>query len=157
MARLSTLIGLSVVAALGLTGCGKSTKSSGPVDWKGVFTTATDCADAGKLSYDECSDAMARAVADHESNATTYSELRFCEAKEGPGRCEFGSGKYRSRLLAFLVTEGKPPKAMPLYPPAKGKTGFRDSGGTLYTTDNEQLTFSEHAQTMFETHATKKR
>ncbi len=157
MARSSILIALSVVAALGLTGCGKSTKSSGPVEWKGIFTTAADCADAGKLSYDECSDAMARAVTDHESNAQTYSELRFCEAKEGPGRCEFGSGKYRSRLLAFLVTEGKPPKAVALYPPAKGRTGFRDSGGTLYTTDNEQLTFSEHAQTMFETHATKKR
>lgn len=159
MARPPILIGIALMAAFGLAGCGGGgSKSAGPKAWKGIFTTAADCGDSGKLSYEECSDAMARAVADHESTAPTYGELRFCEAKEGAGKCESSAhGKYRTRLLAFLLTEGKPPKAVALYPPPKGKAGFRDSGGNLYTVDSEELTFSEHAQTMFETHATKKR
>lgn len=158
----SKLVAAAALVAIGLSGCGKSSAvATGKEDWKGVFTTAADCADSGKLSYDECADAMAAAVVDHEKNAPTYRSLTSCAAKEGDGRCENAvNGQYRPRLLAFLLTttaKSATATAVPLYPPPKGKAGFRDTASNLYTTDNDQIVFSEHAQTMFETHAKKKK
>lgn len=154
----SLRIAVLLSGAIALAGCGKSQVASGEKEWKGIFTTADDCSQSGVLSYEECSDAMSKAVTEHEKSAPTYNSLTSCNAKEGDGRCEFtANGKYRPRLLAFLVQNTKPPKAMTLYAPLKGKTGFRDTSGSVYLVSNEALTFSEHAQTMFETHAVAKR
>ncbi|MGD9783931.1 MAG: DUF1190 domain-containing protein [Hyphomicrobiaceae bacterium] len=145
-----------VLAATGLSACGGgSTSAKGPEAAKrGVYTTAVDCADAGRLTFEDCATAMASAVQIHERDAPTYSSLRACVAKEGEGKCEFtANAKYRPSLLAFLIIESTPPEAKPLYAHPKGEAGFRDLSNNTYTQDTEELTFSEHAQTKFEAHA----
>ncbi len=145
-----------VVAALvlpaALAGCGGSNSTSPAAKVaKGIYTTASDCADSGKLTYEQCSDLIYAAVEKHEADAPTYTELRFCEAKEGEGKCEFtANDKIRPKLLAFLVTASQPPHAIPLYATPKGEPGFRDLGGATYLHTNEELVFSEHAVTVFE-------
>lgn len=142
-----------------LAGCGGSKgNQSGEKIFKGIYTTGVDCADSGKLSYEDCANAMAQAVTKHEKEAPTYEELRFCEAKQGVGKCEFTANqKYRPKLMAFLVTVAKPPTAMPLYAHPKAKQGFRDSAGKDHMYADDQLVFSEHAQTIFEQHGKKHR
>lgn len=141
------------VLPITLAGCGggggsSSTTAKVP---KGIYTTAADCADGGKLTYEQCSDLIYAAIDKHEAEAPTYSELRFCEAKEGEGKCEFtASQKIRPKLLAFLVTASEPPQAIPLYATPKGEPGFRDLAGNTYLHSNEELVFSEHAVTVFE-------
>lgn len=134
-----------------LAGCGGSSPKVAVKDFKGIYTTASDCADSGKLSYEDCSAAMAQAVQKHETDAPSYGELRFCEAKEGDGKCEGGGEqKYRPKLFAFLVTAGKTTTAVPLYAHTKGEEGFRDLAGATYMHANPDLVFSSHAQTMYE-------
>lgn len=142
-----------------LAGCGGSgSKQTGEKIFKGIYTTGVDCADSGKLSYEDCATAMAQAVTKHEKEAPTYDELRFCEAKQGAGKCEFTANhKYRPKLLAFLVTASKPPTALPLYAHQKAKEGFHDSAGKDHMYSDDQLVFSEHAQTMFEQNGKKKK
>ena len=145
------ILAVCLVLPVALAGCGGSKKSASKEKIpQGVFTTASDCADAGKLDYDTCSDIMSAAVDEHEAKAPTYTELRFCEAKQGRGKCEYSDMKYRPKLVAFLVTESKPPKAAPLYAHKKGKKGFRDLANKAYMYSNPQLAFSEHAITTFE-------
>lgn len=141
-----------LVLPLALAGCGgsKSNTADAKVS-KGIYTTASDCAASGKLTYEQCSDLIYAAIEKHEADAPTYSELRFCEAKEGEGKCEFTANqKIRPKLMAFLVTASVPPAAIPLYATAKGEPGFRDLGGSTYLHTNEELVFSEHAVTVFE-------
>lgn len=156
--KLTMLVACAMLAS-GLAGCGKAQISDATPEFKGIYTTSVDCADSGRFSYEDCSQAMAKAVDEHEKDAPTYASAKSCVAKEGEGKCEFtaANGKYRPRLLAFLVTSSKPPKAKPLYAHPKGDTGFRDISSTYYTTASDELVFSEHAQTMFEAHAGKKR
>lgn len=156
--RLTGLAAAGVMSVV-LAGCGGSPSASTTPDYKGIFTTAVDCGESGKISYEDCSAAMSKAVDAHEKDAPTYSSQRACIAKEGEGKCEFtaANGRYRPRLLAFLVTASKPPVAKPLYAHAKGKPGFRDISNNEYTIDTEELAFSEHAQTMFEAQAAKKK
>lgn len=146
--------------SLAVAGCGGSKSSGGGATTvpKGIYTTAADCADSGKLTYEQCSDLISKAVDTHEKDAPTYSELRFCEAKEGDGKCEFTANqKIRPKLLAFLVTVSDPPQAIPLYAHSKGEPGFRDLAGGTYMHANEELVFSEHAVTVFEKNGKKKR
>ena len=149
----SPLVVLVAAVSVALSGCGgssSSTATSEPVV-KGIYTTAADCADSGKLTYEQCSDLITAAVDAHEKDAPTYSELRFCEAKEGESKCEFTANqKIRPKLLAFLVTVSDPPVAIPLYAHSKGESGFRDLAGNTYMHANEELVFSEHAVTVFE-------
>lgn len=155
------LIGLLTASLLstGIAGCGKSETVKAVPDFNGIYTTAVDCGESGKISYEDCSAAMAKAVEEHEKDAPTYNSEKSCIAKEGDGKCEYtaANGKYRPRLLAFLVTVSKTTKAKPLYAHPKGDAGFRDIGGSTYTTASEELVFSEHAQTMFEAHVGKKK
>ncbi len=145
------LLAAALVLPAMLAGCGGSGGSTGPKVPKGVYTTAADCAEAGKLTYEQCSDLIYAAIDKHEAEAPTYSELRFCESKEGEGKCEFTANqKIRPKLQAFLVTVSEPPQAIPLYATPKGEPGFRDLGGTTYLHSNEELVFSEHAVTVFE-------
>lgn len=150
----------TTLASAILAGCGGSAPTTAEApEFKGVFTTAIDCADSGKISYEDCAKVMSEAVVTHEADAPTYTSERSCVAKEGEGRCEFtaANGKYRPRLLAFLITASKPPTAKPLYAHPKGQSGFRDISNNTYTNDDEHLVFSEHAQTMFEAQAVKRR
>lgn len=152
------LVAAALVLPVALAGCGGSKSSSGSKAPKGIYTTASDCSDAGKLTYEQCSDLIYAAVDKHEADAPTYAELRFCEAKEGEGKCEFTANqKIRPKLLAFLVTVSEPPEAIPLYATPKGEPGFRDLAGNAYLHTNEELVFSEHAVTVFEQNGKKKR
>lgn len=149
----------TLLAPLAVGGCGgQAPKVEGPPAHKGIYTTGADCANSGKISYEACSIAIQQAVTVHEAKAPSYSELRFCTAKEGDGKCESaGGGRYRAKLMAFLVTGSTPPTAIPLYSHAKSEDGFRDLEGKDYMHSNEGLVFSEHAQTLFERNSGKRR
>ena len=121
MRQLSTFcVGLAVCAALG--GCGDASqpeaKARHPVE-HGVFISARDCAATGKLTVDQCGQAIDAAVARHEAEAPSYGSLSQCEATVGADRCDKGvDGRYRLRLQAFFVTMAIPAHAVPLYPPS---------------------------------------
>lgn len=147
-----------LVLPLTLAGCGGS-KSGAPEtkESKGIYTTASDCASSGKLTYEQCSDVISAAVDKHEAEAPTYTELRFCEAKEGDGKCEFTANqKIRPKLMAFLVTAAEPPRAIPLYAAPQSEPGFRDLAGATYLHTSEELVFSDHAVTVYERNGAKK-
>jgi uncharacterized protein YgiB involved in biofilm formation len=150
--RLRTRLALTVVAAAApLAGCGQgAAKATAPAP-RGIYTSSGDCAEAGKLTFEQCASAMEHAVAGHEKAAPSYSSLKSCEKTESEERCErTASGGYRPRLLAFLVTAGASPTARPLYAPPEGKEGFRAADKTLFLVSDETLTFSGHAQTLAE-------
>ncbi len=155
MSRLSL-----VVAALALAGCGGggSKKVAEAPPFQGIYTASGDCADSGKLTIDQCLEAMEKAVTDHEKTAPSYTSLKSCEATEGRDRCERTHvGNYRPVLLAFLVIASKPPVAKPLY--ASGdpkKIGFRTATKDFYLTSDEAVTMSEHAHTLAEANVDKK-
>ena len=152
------LVGGAVLLAMVQGGCSKpQNKAAGPPPHKGIYTTGIDCANSEKISFEDCSAAIERAVQEHVAHAPTYSELRFCQAKEGEGKCEAaGEGRFRAKLMAFFVTASVPPVAVPLYAHSKGEDGFRDLAGKTYMHDNEELVFSEHAQTMYERNSGKR-
>lgn len=159
----TTLSGLTlVIAALSLAGCGGgdggTKKTAEPPPFRGIYTASGDCADSGKLTIDQCLDAMEKAVAEHEKSAPSYTSRKSCEATEGADRCERTHvGNYRPVLLAFLVTALKPPVAKPLY--ASGdpkKIGFRTATKDFYLINDEAVTMSEHAHTLAEANVEKK-
>lgn len=153
-------VAAALVLPLLLAGCGGSGSKATPGEkiFKGIYTNASDCADSGKINFEQCSEIIAGAVAKHEADAPTYTELRFCEKKEGDGKCEFtANNKIRPKLLAFLVTMAQPPTAVSLYAHPRGEDGFRDLGGTLYMHTSEELAFSEHAVSLYEKLGKKKR
>ncbi|MFV0367509.1 MAG: DUF1190 domain-containing protein [Hyphomicrobiaceae bacterium] len=151
------VVAAAVLLTAALAGCGGSKKKSETPVVQGIYTTASDCADAGHLDYDACSDLISAAVEIHEKDAPTYTELRFCEGKEGEGKCEnTANEKIRPKLLAFLITVSDPPTGIPLYAHAKGELGFRDLAGKVYLHSNDQLVFSEHAVTVFERNAARR-
>ncbi|MGQ0457002.1 MAG: DUF1190 domain-containing protein [Hyphomicrobium sp.] len=119
------------LAPLALAACSEAPKApkapAAPVP-KGIFISSNDCAETGKLTGDECGAAIDSALAMHEKQSKSYDTAKLCAAAEGADRCDKTvDGKFRPRLQAFLVTMSKPPKAEPLYPPAKKKrmVGFR--------------------------------
>jgi hypothetical protein len=139
---------MSTAFAIGLGACSAEPPQppSAPVAARGVFTSAADCAALGKLSLEKCARAIEQAVADHEANAPVYSSLKACEKAEGPDKCERTDAKtYRPRLMAFLVELTDRPYGAPLYPTARGETGFRTAGNSLLLSDDETLTFSRPA------------
>jgi uncharacterized protein YgiB involved in biofilm formation len=147
-----TRLALIVVAATSaLAGCGEgAAKATAPAP-RVVYTSSSDCAEAGKLTFEQCASAMEHAVAGHEKAAPSYASLKSCEKTEGEAQCErTASGGYRPRLLAFLVTAGASPTARPLYAAPEGKEGFRAADKTLFLVSDETLTFSGHAQTLAE-------
>lgn len=157
--RRLALVAAAMIAPVALAGCGGSNNASNSTKVsKGIYTTASDCAAAGKLTYEQCSELIYAAVDKHEADAPIYTELRFCEAKEGDGKCEFTANqKIRPKLMAFLVTVSEHPQALPLYATPNGEPGFRDLSGSTYLHTNEELVFSEHAVTVFERNSAKKR
>lgn len=142
------------IAAFSLAGCGGggTKKTAEPPPFRGIYTASGDCADSGKLTIDQCLEAMEKAVAEHEKNAPTYASLRSCEATEGPGRCErTHANNYRPVLLAFLVTASKTPVATPLYATGDAKkVGFRTATKEFFLASDEAVVMSQHAQTLAE-------
>jgi hypothetical protein len=146
------------LAAVPLAGCGDGAAKQTVRVPRGVYTSSSDCAEAGKLSFEECTGALERAVAAHEKQAPSYGSLKSCEKTEGESQCErTDAGGYRPRLLAFLVTATTPPTARALYAAPAGKEGFRASDKTLFLISDETLTFSSHAHTLAESGDAKKK
>lgn len=158
--KLSTL--MLAFTALLLAGCGGGSKKVAEAPaFQGIYTASGDCADSGKLTIDQCLEAMEKAVAEHEKSAPSYNSLKSCESTEGRDRCERTHiGNYRPVLLAFLVTAPtptKPPAAKPLY--ASGdpkKIGFRSAAKDFYLTSDETVSMSAHAHTLAEANVDKK-
>ena len=115
--------------SLALWGCGNSgpqaPKAAAPPTEHGIFISSADCAASGKLTIDECGQAIDLAVSQHETTAPKFDVQSQCEDKFGVGRCEKGmDARFRARLQAFFVTLEKPGHAVGLYPPAKSMIGF---------------------------------
>jgi hypothetical protein len=146
----------AALLTLSLAACGNASAPKEEAA-KAIYTGAGDCADGGKLSYEQCAEAMNLAVTEHEKTAPNYSSLKRCEEKEGSGKCENAeNGQFRPKLLAFFVVASQPPVATPLYPATKGEPGFRTASNKLYLEKDHTITFSEHAQTLFEAHLDKR-
>lgn len=143
--------------AVVLGGCGgEAPKAKGPI-YKGVYTSASDCAGGGHLTIDACSALIERGIAEHERTAPTYNSQKSCEAAEGADKCErSATNKFRPRLSAFMVLTTEPPTIRPLYPTLGGENGFRTADKTVIKADDESLNFSLGAQSLAEAHVAKK-
>ncbi len=140
-------VGLAVCAALG--GCGDASqpeaKARPPVE-HGIFISARDCAATGKLTIDQCGQAIDVAVARHEAEAPTYGSLSQCEATVGADRCDKGvDGRYRLRLQAFFVALAIPAHAVPLYPPSQSMIGFQSPSKQVIDARDATLRVSDAA------------
>ena len=93
---------------MALSGCGgdpRRPQIRGAAIERGIFISATDCAATGKLTLDECGDAIDKAVAEHDAHAPVFAQLDRCESAFGDDRCDKGfDQRYRPRLQAFFVT-----------------------------------------------------
>ncbi len=144
------LLCLAALAPL-LSGCGQSPGAEGDGAKRGIYTSAADCADGGRLTIEACARIIEAAVVEHEATAPSYSSLKSCETAEGTERCErAASGRYRPRLLAFLVVASNPPVAHPLYATQKGEAGFRTGDRKNLLASDETLSFSRHAVAAYE-------
>lgn len=141
-----------LASAVLLTACGDAAPPPPPPpppSEKGLFISATDCAESGKLSAELCAQAIDTAVAIHEQQAPAFKSLRQCAAAMGPDRCDKSvDGHYRARLQAFFVTMSNPPDAFPLYPGVNGFIGFRSATKEAIDARNEDLVVSTAAMTV---------
>ena len=131
------------LAAIVLTGCGGT-----PVPTeKFVYTTLDDCAEAKRLTPEQCGAAIDKALVEHDTKATKYITLQDCEKKEGAERCEkFAERHYRPRLVGYLFTVNASVVAAPLYPGLKSATVMRDAAGAVLDWQRtEGVTFSQEA------------
>ena len=134
--------GVVALLALSLAGCGSGGKPASPKSQipRSIYTSSADCADAGKLTLDECTKLIEEAVAQHVASAPTYSSLRSCEKTEGVDRCERTDPKsYRPALSAYLVTFGETKTVQPLYPTSDGKPGFKTLSKEAILDEDETL------------------
>jgi len=143
---------LSLLAATALAGCGGGAPKTPEVAAeRAVYTNARDCATGNKITIEQCSEAINKAIAEHEATAPKYTSIRSCETAEGEGKCDrIADKQFRPRLLAFLVTLSKPPVARPLYATIGGEQGFRLADKTMLLGTDETLTFSTRATAAYE-------
>jgi Protein of unknown function (DUF1190) len=139
---------LAVCAVLG--GCGDASQpeaeATAPRAEHGIFISARDCASTGKLTIDQCGQAIDVAVARHEAETPTYGSLSQCEAKVGADRCDKGvDRRYRLRLQAFFVTLAVPAHAVPLYPPSQSMVGFQSPSKQVIDARDDTLRVSDTA------------
>jgi uncharacterized protein DUF1190 len=138
-----------VLAAAALAGCGNSATAVTPKSGaeRGIFISSGDCADAQKLTIDQCGDAIDRAVVVHQRQAPSYKSLNACVAVEGPDRCAKGvDGNYQANVQAFLITFGNVPSALPLYATSDGSAGFKGLDKQKYGLNDDGYTVSASAQ-----------
>ncbi len=132
-------------------GCSKAEepKVAAPPPEHGVYISASDCADGGKLTLDQCAAAIDEAVASHEAQAPTYKSVAQCAGTMGPDRCDKGvDGLYRARVQAFYIVLSDPPSAVPLYPPTTPAIGFQSPSKQAIDARNENLHVSVAALTV---------
>lgn len=133
-------------AALATSGCGSAEKQEAKVIPRHVVTSAIDCQEAASFTYDECTALIEKAVAAHDSSATSFTTLKACEAKEGPDKCErIDDRVFRPRLVAFLLTMSEPPVVEPLYVSQGEQVGFRTAGATVLAIEDEKYSFTKSA------------
>lgn len=144
--RLSLMAALAAATSLAACGQAEQPKSAAPPADHGVFISSTDCADTGKITLDDCGQAIDSAVAAHTENSAVYKSLRQCEAAEGPERCDkIGEKEYRARVQAFFVTMSTPATAVPLYAPHASTAGFRSPSKQDLSAHDESLHMSQAA------------
>ena len=148
MQKLAVFGMLFAVAALG--GCGNSatavSRSQTTVE-RGIFISTGDCADAGKLTIDQCGQAIDAAVTLHQNQAPSYKSLHACAEVEGPDRCARDvDGAYRSNVQAFFVTMSNRPSAVPLYASRDGTVGFLGLDKKAFVVNDDDYTMSAAAQ-----------
>lgn len=154
MSKLPAAAIISAAAVL-LSACGNAEPPKSavprPAVEKGIFTSTSDCADAGKISAELCAKAIDMAVAAHEADAPTFKTRRQCEAAAGAERCgKTVDGRYRPLLQAFFVLLKDPPSGMPLYPTQGQQVGFQTQAPAkkiLFASD-ESLLVSYAAATL---------
>lgn len=140
---------LPVLAVAGGCGQAEEPKAAAPPPEHGIFISASDCADSGKLTLDQCAEAIDAAVASHEVQAPTYKSVGQCAGTMGPDRCDKGvDGLYRARVQAFYIIMGTPPSAVPLYPPTTPSIGFQSPSKQAIDARNENMHVSIAAQTI---------
>lgn len=151
--RLPPQIALLLCGSALLSGCGgdpapASKSAAAPIE-RGVFISATDCAATGKLTLDQCGQAIDNAVAAHEAKAPVSNTADECEGTFGSDRCDKGvDGRYRPRLQAFFVTLALPPRAVPLYPPSSSLIGFQSPSRQPIDARDDSLRVSVAALTL---------
>ncbi|MBK9078224.1 MAG: DUF1190 domain-containing protein [Hyphomicrobium sp.] len=141
----------STICAVALSACGNSEepKAAAPPPEHGIFVSSSDCASTDKLTIEQCGQAIDQAIAEHNAQATVYTSLRLCEAKEGPERCDkIGTNQYRVRVQAFFVTMSDPPTAVPLYAPHGSTAAFRSPSNQELSVVDESLKMSRAAMTI---------
>ncbi len=146
--------------SLALAGCGgdePKAKAAAPVE-RSIFVSAVDCEASGKLSIDDCSKAIEKAVTAHEKTSPTYKSQSSCETAEGADKCERVADKiFRPKLVAYILDAATPPVAKPLYPTADGVAGFRNGAKEVLLASDDNLIFSKSAQDLYELLGQKKR
>ena len=146
-------LAVASTVCLALAACGGS-PAQGPKQPQagvehGVFISSSDCAATGKLTIDQCGEAIDAAVVEYQAHTLSYDSTEQCEEAVGADRCEKGvDGRYRQRLQAFFVTLVAPGHAVPLYIPSKSVIGFQSPSKQLIDARDETLRVSEAALTL---------
>jgi len=146
---------LVLTSTLGGCGDGGSTGSKAGGDARGVITSSADCVSFGPNALNACSAALEKAVSVHEATSPTYTNLSACESVAGANNCERAeSGKYRRRLLAFMVTvSGNSARSEPLYAVKEGAVGFQTASSSPVLASDTSIAFSSQALTIAEMQA----
>ncbi len=154
-------VALAAACSTLLAGCSGGSSKAKPAKKaeQSVYTSTADCADAGKITIDECIDAIEPAISAHIKKSPVYKSLKRCEKAEGADRCERDAGdSYRPKLRAFLVTFGaKRTIAAPLYATKDGTSGFRKLDKSVVSGHNEDINFSSQAIAAYSQYGEKKK
>jgi hypothetical protein len=148
-------------ASLALAACGgdepEQPKAAAPVE-RTIYTSALDCEAGGKLTLEQCTAAIERAVALHDKYAAKYRSLSTCEEAQGVEKCERVDEKeFRPRLTAFIVSAQDPNTTKPLYLTMDGQEGFQTVEKEMILAKNDNYIFSRSARDAYELHASQGR
>jgi hypothetical protein len=142
-----------LIAVRGLASCGQDeTKAGGDakktqhVPDRGIFLSSEECALSGKLSIGEFSEAILKALTEHDTKNPGYENEADCIAAFGRDRCEVRiGGRYRARAQAFLVTLELPADAVSLFAPSPAIVGFQSASGQEIDATDHTLLVAETA------------
>jgi uncharacterized protein YgiB involved in biofilm formation len=141
-----------MIAVSGLAGCNQSdpapTSAADPVrsEQLGIFLSSDECAFSGKLSIEQCGEAIQTALSGHDKEIAGYQSETDCLAMFPHSHCEVRiDGRYRRRAQAFLVTFATPPNATALFRPGRAIVGFRTASGQEVDATDKALQISRTA------------
>jgi hypothetical protein len=148
-------------ACLALTACGgdegEQPKAAVPTE-RAIYTSALDCEAGGKLTLEQCTAAIERAIALHDKYAPKYRSLGSCEETQGVEKCErIDEKEFRPRLTAFIIAPHDPNTAKPLYLTMDGQEGFQTIEKEMILAKNDNYIFSRSARDAYELHASQGR